>query len=84
MNLQQIGELQRIMNTIDGRDFLYNLVLESCGIDMAIGIPATQANDYTQGYRKVGIDIFNLLIYHCPEQFTKMLDEQKLRRRNND
>ena len=84
MNAQQIGELQRVMNTIDGRDFIYNLVLESCGIDMAIGMPAGQATDYTQGMRKVGIDIFNLLVYHCHEQFVKMLDEQKQRRSFND
>jgi hypothetical protein len=51
---------------------------------MAIGMPAGQATDYTQGMRKVGIDIFNLLVYHCHEQFVKMLDEQKQRRSFND
>lgn len=83
MNEQQIGEFQRIMNTIDGRDFIYNFVLESCGVDLSSGIPNSTRNEFDAGTKKVAIDIFNLLVYHAHDNFKKMLLEQEQRRLNN-
>lgn len=83
MTEQQIGEFQRIMNTIDGRDFLYNFVLESCGVDLSAGIPNSTRNEFDAGTKKVAIDIFNLLVYHAHDNFKKMLLEQEQRRLNN-
>jgi hypothetical protein len=71
------------MKTIDGRDFLYNFVLDSCGVDFAIGIPSGVRGEYENGVRKPAIDLFNLLIYNCHEDFNLMLDEQRRRRESN-
>jgi hypothetical protein len=83
MDNNQIGELQRIMNTVDGRDFFYNFFLESCGVDFSVGVPSGIRNEYDSGLKKPAIDFFNLLVYHCPEKFKLMLDEQGRRRTNN-
>lgn len=83
MTEYQIGELQRIMKTVDGRDFIYNFALESCGVDFAVGIPSITKNEYDIGIKKPAIDLFNLLIYHCYESFKLMLLEQEQRRKQN-
>lgn len=75
----KIEALKRIMNTLDGRDFLYMFFSDSCGVDFLSGVPSTFKDEYTAGVRKPAIDIMNLMIYHCHSQFEKMLDEQKLR-----
>lgn len=75
----KINELKRLMNTIDGRDFIYNFFADSCGVDFAVGIPSNFKDEYTQGLRKPAVDMFNLLIYHCYDKFKLMLDEQKIR-----
>lgn len=83
MTETQIGELQRIMNTIDGRDFLYNFALECCGVDFSLGVPSITKDEYLIGMQKPAIDLFNLLVYHCHEKFELMLAEQEMRRKNN-
>lgn len=84
----KINELKRIMNTVDGRDFLYQFIADSCGVDFMSGIPSTQKDDFKQGIVKPAIDLFNLMVYHCYDKFLIMLDEQKLRaqqkEKNND
>lgn len=75
----KINELKRIMKTVDGRDFLYQFVADSCGVDLSSGIPSTQKDDYKQGIMKPAIDLFNLMVYHCYQDFLTMLEEQKLR-----
>lgn len=75
----KINALKRIMDTLDGRDFLYQFLIDSCGIDCTVGIPNNQKDDYRQGIMKPGIDLFNLLIYHCHDKFNLMISEQKIR-----
>lgn len=75
----KINELKRIMKTVDGRDFLFQFMTDSCGVDFSVGIPSTQKDDYKQGMMKPAIDLFNLLVYHCYKDFLTMLDEQRLR-----
>ena len=72
------------MGTVDGRDFIYNFFLDSCGVDFAVGIPSGIKNEYDIGVKKPAIDLFNLMIYHCPEKFKLMLDEQDRRRASNE
>ena len=69
-------ELHNIMNTMDGRCFIYHLLL-NCGIDALKGIPSNKADDYTQGQRKIGIDIFNKIYYNEGDRFREMISEQK-------
>ena len=83
MDNRQIATLQRLMRTIDGRDFVYSFILESCGVDYEVGIPSGVRGDYENGVRKPAIDLFNLLIYNCHEDFILMLDEQRRRRESN-
>ena len=80
--LDKINELKRIMKTVDGRDFIYQFFADSCGVDFLNGLPSTYKDEYTQGIRKPAIDIFNLLVYNCYEDFKSMLSEQKLRAQN--
>lgn len=77
--LDKINELKRIMNTVDGRDFIYQFISDSCGVDFLSGIPSNFKDEYTQGLRKPAIDMFNLLVYYCYDKFLIMLNEQKLR-----
>jgi hypothetical protein len=83
MGEQQLNELKRIMGTVDGRDFIYNFALYSCGVDYSSGIPSGLASEYNSGVRKPAIDLFNLLVYHCYDNFKLMLQEQELRRNSN-
>jgi hypothetical protein len=83
MGEQQLNELKRIMGTVDGRDFLYNFVLFSCGVDYSSGIPSGLTSEYLTGVKKPAIDLFNLLVYHCYDNFKLMLQEQELRRNSN-
>lgn len=83
MNERNIGELQRIMSTVDGRDFLYNFFLTYCGVDFSVGVPSSVRNEYDVGVKKPAIDFFNLLVYHCPEKLVLMNTEQEQRRANN-
>lgn len=80
--LDKINELKRIMKTVDGRDFIYQFFSDSCGVDFLNGLPSTLKDEYTQGIRKPAIDIFNLLVYNCYEDFKIMLSEQKMRAQN--
>ena len=84
----KINELKRIMKTVDGRDFLYQFMADSCGVDLLSGIPSTQRDDFRQGIMKPAIDLFNLIVYYCYNDFLIMLDEQRLRaqqkEKNND
>lgn len=86
--LDKVNELKRIMKTIDGRDFIYQFFAESCGVDFLTGIPSNDVDDFKRGIRKPAIDIFNLMVYHCYEEFKQMLNEQSLRakqkEKNND
>ena len=75
----KVNELKRIMNTVDGRDFLYQFMTDSCGVDFCSGIPSNQKDDFKQGMVKPAIDLFNLMVYHCYDKFKIMLDEQRLR-----
>ena len=75
----KINELKRIMKTVDGRDFLYQFLTDSCGVDLLSGIPSNQKDDFKQGIIKPAIDLFNLIVYHCHDEFLIMLDEQRLR-----
>lgn len=79
MDDTQINELIRIMSTVDGRDFLYSFVLSSCGVDYTVGVPSGVRGDYDVGVKKPAIDLFNLLVYHCPDKFKLMLEEQNQR-----
>lgn len=83
MDERHIGELIRIMSTADGRDFLYNFFLSSCGVDFSVGVPSGVRNEYDVGVKKAAIDFFNLLVYHCPEKLKLMNTEQEQRRANN-
>lgn len=78
-----LNELKRILQTVDGRDFIYNFFLTSCGVDFAYGYPAVKVDDYTAGVKKPAIDILNMMIYHCGKEFEQMLKEQKIRRDSN-
>lgn len=69
-------ELHNIMNTIDGRCFIYHL-LSNCGIDVLSGIPSNKVDDFTLGQRKIGIDIFNKIYYNEGDRFREMISEQK-------
>lgn len=71
------------MDTVDGRDFIYNFIMESCGVDYSIGIPSTLKTEYDMGNKKPAIDLFNLLVYNCHDKFKLMLDEQERRRLSN-
>jgi hypothetical protein len=75
----KINELKRIMKTVDGRDFIFQFLADSCGVDLSVGIPSTQKDDFRQGMMKPAIDLFNLIVYHCYNDFLTMLSEQKLR-----
>lgn len=72
------------MNTIDGRDFLFQFISDSCGVDFSAGIPSTPVDEYKQGLRKPAIDLFNLMVYNCYENFLTMLSEQKLRDKHKE
>ena len=78
-----INELKRILQTYDGRDFIYNFFLSSCGVDFAVGYPVAHKDDYNEGVRKPAIDIMNMMIYHCHKEFEQMLNEQKIRSNSN-
>lgn len=78
-----LNELKRILQTVDGRDFVYNFFLTSCGVDFSQGIPTTKVDDYCAGARKPAIDILNMMIYHCHKEFEQMLSEQNIRRNSN-
>lgn len=78
-----INELKRVLQTIDGRDFIYNFFLTSCGIDFLQGVPSGKADEYITGVRKPAIDILNMMIYHCGKEFEQMLKEQRIRRDSN-
>lgn len=80
--LDKINELKRIMKTVDGRDFIYQFFADSCGVDFLLGIPTSFKDEYTQGIRKPALDIFNLLVYYCRDDFETMLSEQRLRANN--
>ena len=82
--LDKINELKRIMNTVDGRDFLFQFISDSCGVDFSAGIPSAHIDDYKQGLYKPAIDLFNLMIYNCYDNFIKMISEQKLREQNKE
>lgn len=73
---ERVRELHNVMCSIDGRSFIYNLML-SCGIDALNGIPTNRADDFTLGQRKIGIDIFNKIYYNEREAFGKMISEQQ-------
>lgn len=79
-----INELRRLMNTIDGRDFIYQFFSMSCGIDFSVGIPSNNTDEFTRGVRKPAIDMFNLLVYNCYDKFKTMLDEQSLRAKQKE
>lgn len=81
---RKVEELKRLMNTVDGRDFIYNFFLDSCGVDFEVGIPSGIRDEYNVGVKKPAIDIFNLMVYHCPDKFKLMLDEQQMRRENSE
>jgi hypothetical protein len=72
------------MKTIDGRDFLYMFIADSCGVDFLSGIPSNNTDEFKMGQRKPAIDLFNLMVYHCYEDFKKMLDEQTLRAKTKE
>lgn len=69
-------ELHNIMATLDGRCFIYHLLL-NCGVNVLTGIPSNKVDDYTQGQRKIGIDIFNKIYYNEGDRFREMISEQK-------
>lgn len=77
---EMVNELKRIMNTVDGRDFIYQFFLESCGVDFSEGIPSGMKDPYFFGVKKPAIDMFNLLVYNCYDKFNLMNVEQKTRR----
>ena len=78
-----VNELKRLLQTVDGRDFIYNFFLTSCGVDFAQGYPATKVDEYNTGVRKPAIDILNMMIYHCHKEFEQMVNEQQIRRNSN-
>lgn len=84
MEDRYINELKRIMNTFDGRDFIYNFFLEKSGVDFQQGYPIGNKSEYEQGVRKTGIDMLNLLIYHCNDKMQIMLSEQKQKENSDD
>lgn len=71
------------MNTVDGRDFLYNFAMEFCGVDYDVGVPSLTKDEYLSGMQKPAIDLFNLLVYNCYDNFKLMLKEQEQRRNAN-
>lgn len=71
------------MGTVDGRYFIYNFALTYCGVDYAVGVPTNLKSEFELGVRKPAIDLFNLMVYHCPDKFKLMLDEQERRRNSN-
>ena len=81
---EKINELKRIMATVDGRDFIYQFFLDSCGVDFAVGIPSVFKNEYNQGIIKPAIDMMNLLVYNCYENFMLMIKEQSLRSKQKE
>lgn len=78
---EMVNELKRIMNTIDGRDFIYQFFLESCGVDFSEGIPSGRKDEYYSGVKKPAIDMFNLLVYNCYDKLILMINEQKNRKK---
>lgn len=78
-----IEELKRILDTVDGRDFLFNFILDSCGVDYTVGIPSKKCDDFEAGRKKPAIDLFNIMNYHCHEKFVIMINEQRQRRDAN-
>lgn len=82
--IDKINELKRIMKTVDGRDFIYQFFNDSCGVDFSVGIPSVFKGEYNQGILKPAIDIYNLLVYHCYNDFKLMLDEQSQRAKQKE
>lgn len=80
----KVNELKRIMNTVDGRDFLFQFIADSCGVDFSVGLPSNIKDDFQQGKVKPAIDLFNLMVYNCYDKFLIMIQEQKQRGENND
>ena len=68
-------ELHNILTTMDGRCFIYDLLLH-CGIDMLSGIPTNKVDDFVLGQRKIGIDIFNKIYYNEGDRFREIISEQ--------
>lgn len=70
-------ELHNILTDYHGRHFIY-LLLCKCGIDVTSnGIPSVLSNDYEQGKRKIGLDIFNEMLYNETELLVKIINEHK-------
>lgn len=78
-----VNELKRLLQTVDGRDFIFNFFLTSCGVDFTQGYPSTKTDEYNTGVRKPAIDILNMMIYHCHKEFEQMISEQQIRRNSN-
>lgn len=72
------------MNTVDGRQFISDFLVDNCGVDPALGIPSRDDSEFNRGIRKPAIDLLNLLLYHCNESFLLMNKEQQSRRNSNE
>lgn len=75
-----------VLNIPQVRQFLRELILESCGVDIAVRIPTGKImSEYEQGKTKIAIDLLNYMIYDNPKSFSDMQkDINNLNRRDSE
>lgn len=62
------------------RQFLHELILESCGFDLVNPIPTGKIlSEYEQGKMKIAIDVLNLFVYDNLKSFIDLKKEINLK-----
>lgn len=75
---------ETVLSDFRVRKFLRELCLESCGVDIALGIPVGKVfSEYEQGKHKLPIDLLNFMIYDNPKSFRELLKEVNEEDRRN-
>lgn len=65
-------------NTIEGRSFIYNLILEKCGVDITEGVTILKTDDeFTLGRKSIALEVYNALVRSCPESIKLMEKEME-------
>lgn len=68
-------DTRAVMGTPEGRNFVWHL-LGQAGIYRSSFNPEALAMAYSEGRRNAGLQLMDILMTHCPEQYVKMTTEQ--------
>lgn len=72
---QEIHDLKNIMQTAQGRRFIYKLIT-FCGV-FKTSYTGNSGTFYNEGMRNVGLMIMSEINEHCPELYVSMLNESR-------